>query len=321
MNALVRAQDTGQDVRVSVAICTHNRASWAIKALESALAQTTSAPFEVIVVDSASQDDTQQLIGQWDDVTLLHEAEPGLSRARNRALDAARGAFVAFLDDDAVAEPGWIDGLLAEFERGGARCGCVGGCVLPDWGADRPAWLHANLLMCLSVVDWPGPGFEVEPPRYVVGANLAFRASALGEVGPFSVHLGRTGASLLSGEEDEMFARLRQSGYTVRYAPEAIVHHHIHAERLTTDWMLRRAAGQGVAEARQLAMDAMTSGDDQLGDLPGDPPSVGAFKLKQKLAARIHPDPQQRFFARYLLATVNAYKGEVARLRVNGAPD
>jgi glucosyl-dolichyl phosphate glucuronosyltransferase len=240
--------------RISAIVCTQDRAAYLAKALRS-LAEQTLAPdaYEIVVVDNASQDDTPAVIAAADGgrapLVAVYEVRRGLAHARNAGLRAARAPFVAYLDDDAVASPGWLATLLAVFETVRPTPGCAGGRVDPIWEAPRPSWLSDALLPYLTVIDWtPTPGV-LEEPRYIAGANLAFARAALEEVGGFAPELGRIGTSLLSNDEILVERRLRRRGYTCYYHPAAAVAHHVPARRLQRAWFLDRFHWQGVSDA------------------------------------------------------------------------
>src|SRR5438105_795860 len=100
------------ELLLSVALCTRNRAALLQRALQGVLAQLGDDA-ELLIVDNASSDDTpriaQAAAAADPRVRALVEKEPGLSVARNAALREACGRVVVFLDDDAVAGPGWLD--------------------------------------------------------------------------------------------------------------------------------------------------------------------------------------------------------------------
>ena len=86
-------------------------------------------------------------------------------------------------------------------------------------------------------------------PNYPWGANIAFRKSVFSEVGVFPTELGRIGASLLSNEELDLCYRIEKAGYTISFAPQAVIHHKIPAQRMTKNWMMHRAYWQGRSDA------------------------------------------------------------------------
>jgi glycosyltransferase involved in cell wall biosynthesis len=180
----------------------------------------------------------------------LTEKTPGLSNARNVAAREARAPIVAFMDDDAIAAPDWLEALLAVFEKFGAEAQVVGGRVDPLWEVPQPAWLPDDLLGNVSVVNWGGVDRFASRTEWVAGTNIAFRVEALRAAGGFSVHLGRTrgGQALLSNDETDVIERMSARGARLIYAPGAAVEHLVPAERLTQAWFRRRVAWQAVSD-------------------------------------------------------------------------
>ncbi len=238
--------------RLSVVVPTYNRYDVLPDAIASLLAQRL--PVEAVVVDNSPDAAASAAFGARyggaPGLRYLLETVPGLSNARNRGLSEARGEVVAFLDDDAIAGPGWSAAILHAFDTLGGATAVVGGRVVPRWVTPRPAWLPDNLLSYLSIVDWGGALRPLRDGEWVAGCNLAFRRDAVAAAGGFSRGLGRTGggASLMSNEENDIIARIRAAGGIVAYAPDAVVEHVIDPARLTQAWFRRRAAWQAVSD-------------------------------------------------------------------------
>src|SRR5258706_11020169 len=118
-------------VQISALICTRNRADYLRKALQSLAVQSLPrAQYEIIVVDNGSEDHTKDVVDAYCHMTNLvyiYEETPGLSRARNVAFRRAKGQFVAFLDDDAVGSPMWLEKYLEVFQTFKPTPGSVGG--------------------------------------------------------------------------------------------------------------------------------------------------------------------------------------------------
>jgi glycosyltransferase involved in cell wall biosynthesis len=239
---------------LSVVICTHNRYNVLPGAIESILhQQMDSALLELIVVDnSADQSHATEFAKRYQQAPLLYLFEPiqGLSNARNVGLSKARGPIVAFIDDDAIADPKWGECIMHAFALYGfGKVGVVGGRVLPLWTQQRPNWLSDKLLSYLSVVDWGGELRELDKDSWLVGCNIAYNRDELLRVGGFSRALGRYGdAVLLSNEETDVAEKLNAQGLISVYAPEATVHHVIDPGRLSRAWFRRRAAWQAVSD-------------------------------------------------------------------------
>jgi glycosyltransferase involved in cell wall biosynthesis len=218
---------------ITVAVCTHNRARYLEQALQSLWSQTAPASaFEVLVVDNASTDDTPGVVERArdarPDIRYVREDKLGLSNARNRAIAETHTPFIAFLDDDAIAAPPWVERLVHCFTALSPRPVAVGGPIHPIWEAPRPPWLPDSLL---------------------VGANMAFDRQSLVDVGGFSTALGRIGDRLLSGEEMLLLRQLHARGACGYYDEQASVRHHVAAARLTKEWFYRRIYWDGMSTA------------------------------------------------------------------------
>jgi glycosyltransferase involved in cell wall biosynthesis len=240
---------------VSVIVCTHDRPAYLRACLESLAAQRADAgSFEVIVVDSASPPAGAAAIASLaarHGARLLVAPRPGLSLARNLGARAARGGWLAYIDDDATADADWVAAIAAA-GRGEPAPAAIGGRILPRFEAQLPAWWPPELVGVLTVLTHDRAGtVGLDLPRGVepYGANFIVRADALAAIGMFPEGLGRIGKRLLSNEESLVLRRLRDAGGRIAYDPAVIVTHSIQAERLSPAWLLRRQFWQGVSEA------------------------------------------------------------------------
>jgi len=293
---------------LTFAICTYNRSADVRECLHHIVELGYAARYSVIVVDNS--DDPKEraaneaAVHEIRGVRYLVSSPPGLSRARNVALEAAATEIVAFIDDDATVSAGWAEAVLAAFSKHGVIC--VGGPIVPRWEVPPPPWLQGKLLEALAVMDLGARDRDLTEREYFYGANVAFRLAALRAVGGFSEQLGRTGADLLGDEEIDVQRKLRAHG-TLRYVAAARVHHRIHAERCSLEWFLRRYAWQGVSDARSGDQGVLNFLSTLLS--PGSVPSSRAI-LEDLLGAE-PPTPEEateRFlFARGLVgALLNA---------------
>jgi glycosyltransferase involved in cell wall biosynthesis len=242
-------------MRISAAICTYDRYDLLPKAIESLARQTLpSGDFEILVIDnSPDHERSEEFARRYRDVgnlSWLVEKTPGLSNARNVATRGARAPLIAFMDDDAIAAPDWLERYVAVFEKFGADAQVAGGRVDPIWESPQPEWLPDGLLGNVSVVNWGGADRFAAKSEWVAGTNIAFRTDSLNAAGGFSVHLGRTrgGQLLLSNDETDVIERMTANGARLIYAPTAVVQHLVPSERLTQEWFRRRVAWQAVSD-------------------------------------------------------------------------
>jgi glycosyltransferase involved in cell wall biosynthesis len=242
---------------ISVIICTRNRAARLELALQSIAKQQNidTSNYEVVVVDNASTDSTRHLVESWMGTLNLRyflESKIGLSSARNTGLAKAQGHYVAYLDDDAIASEGWLAQVPIAFDCGGPDVACVGGKIIPIWGAwgePKPNWLPEQLTAYVGALDYSSIPRRFASPAGPHGGNVVFRREVLLQIGGFSTQLGRREGTLLSNEELLVFRRLRALNFGIYYDPRLCVYHYIDPGRLTKEWFRRRAYWQGVSNA------------------------------------------------------------------------
>jgi glycosyltransferase involved in cell wall biosynthesis len=240
----------------TVTIQTYNRADALARALQSLgqLRCPHDAEYEILAIDNGSTDRTPAVLEEYQAVLgtrfrRIVEPRQGLSHARNRAIEEAHGDVICFMDDDAVADGDWLAGHAAVY-RTDAAVAAAGGRITLRWpqGQSRPPWLAGDLDVYLGGLDLGTQPVVMQYPCYPYGCNMSVRRRVAQEIGGFCIRLGRTDADLLSNEEKFFFLRLHQERQRVVYAPGAVVHHVIPAERLSKRFLLRRAYAQGVSE-------------------------------------------------------------------------
>jgi len=239
---------------LTVCICTHERPSYVRQCLAGLAAQTAPAvAFEVVVVDSGSRPEPARALREavrlHPAARLIALAAPGVSLARNAGAEAARAAFVAYIDDDAIPAPDWVATILAALAEQEPPPALIGGRILPRWEAPLPAWWPASLRGVLSIIEHEGRGTyrTSELPRGLepYAANMVVHVASLRAAGGFRSAVGRHGTVLLSDEEVQLAWRLQDSGHRAVYDSRIVVHHQIQASRLDPRWLLRRLYWQG----------------------------------------------------------------------------
>lgn len=248
----------------SVVISTRNRARLVRRAIESVLAQEyPSAGYELIVIDNGSADSTGELVRRSlaraaIPASYYREERVGVSFARNRGASLARFEYVAFLDDDAEAEPQWLATFAAAIAAHGAVA--LGGRVEPvvEEGVEAPYWWddadirglfgldHSEALGCRSVS-------RIRWPLWLGGGNAVYSRRLLGEFA-FRTDMGPVGRRRRVAEDIDLNIRLERAGVPLYYAHDAVIRHVVTADRLTARFIRRRAywAGRTDAAARAL---------------------------------------------------------------------
>lgn len=245
-------------VRLSVVICTRNRAGYLRDCLASLAAMGLDGS-ELLVVDNGSTDDTASVAAeaasQLSSLRYVYEGHPGLSHARNAGIEHATGEIIAYLDDDALVTKGWRQALLAAYDD--PEIAGVAGRVQLRWRGARPEWLVPRLETWYAGYDKGDQPRLLEAHEYPFGANMSVRHDVATAVGGFAVELGYVGRGLIGSEEREFFRRVHDKGGALAYVPEALVYHQIGDARLTRRWLLRRTFSQGRADARMELREGM----------------------------------------------------------------
>jgi len=228
----------------SVAICTRDRPDDLSRCLDALLLLPDDGQ-EILVVDSASAgDETRAVVAARPPVRYLREPLPGLDRARNRALREARHDVVAFTDDDAVPDRGWLRSLVGGFTD--RRVMAVTGLTLPlELETEAQEWFERTNGFGRGFARQVYDGTRVDPflvGRIGAGVNLALRRDVLALVGAFDEALD-AGTPTHSGGDHDLFSRVLMAGFTIAYEPSAVSRH-----RHRRDWAsLRRTVfGYGV---------------------------------------------------------------------------
>jgi glucosyl-dolichyl phosphate glucuronosyltransferase len=238
----------------SVLIATHNRAVDLRATLASVAQLTPAEPWEVVVVDNNSTDDTRAVVADAArhfpvPLRYLFEAEQGRSPALNAGIRAARGRIIATTDDDVRVSFDWLDRAAEALDR--FRCDFVGGRVLPIWGGLKPAWLPdrgGKHWAVIALLDYGAEPLEFNT-RVPLGVNMAFRREAFERAGLLDPNTGRKAGTLLGQEVREWCIRAHAAGLRGWYAPDMVVRHIIPASRLNKRYFRRWFYWRGISRA------------------------------------------------------------------------
>jgi GT2 family glycosyltransferase len=212
-------------VRVSVVINTLDRADQLERTLGS-LGQLRYPAFEAVVVQGPCRDRTSEVLDRFAPAIRVGTCpEPNLAMSRNIGVAMARGNIVAFLDDDAIPEPDWLDRLASAFTD--PRVGGAGGFIRDRDGVhfQHQAIVADRLGEAESFPQLPA---ELGPGRYFspTGTNVAIRRAALLAIGGFDEEY----AYFL--DETDVNLRLAEAGWRLVSIPDAEVHHKFAASNL-----------------------------------------------------------------------------------------
>jgi O-antigen biosynthesis protein len=195
-------------------------------------------PLEIIVVENRPRGSTvesalRERFGDEHSIRYVEEARPGLSFARNAGLREAHGEIVAFVDDDIIVDSDWTESICNAFAMS-PEIDCVTGLILPlelenpvQLLIERFASFGKGLtpqVYSLSAPPSSQPLFPYTAGHFGSGANIAFRATAIRELGGFDQALG-AGTPARGGEDLDIFIRTLRDGRVLAYEPKAIVWH------------------------------------------------------------------------------------------------
>lgn len=243
-------RDQGGEPLISVVICAFTEDRWdALHAAVASVGAQTRPAHETVVVIDHNDAMLERVRSEIPEVTAIESTgKRGLSGARNSGIDAAGGDVLAFLDDDAAADPRWLEVLATAFT--GGQVHGAGGSVDPVWVDGRPAWFPPEFNWVVGCAHTGMPR-QRAPVRNVIGANMAFRASSLRELGGFREGIGRVGSVPLGCEETDLCIRMHQRwpDAEVVYDPAARVGHLVPAARGSLRYFLSRCRAEGRSKA------------------------------------------------------------------------
>jgi glycosyltransferase involved in cell wall biosynthesis len=242
-------------MQIDVVIPTYNREYLLRRLLESLLRANIPASMLVTIwiVDNNSSDGTPATVQSFQPpfhgrLQYVLERRQGKAHALNSGILAGNADLIGFLDDDEEVDANWFTCIASVFED--QRVDFVGGPYRPRWSCDPPRWLPSSFR---AVVGWVDGGSVIrhygDPdfPAILMGGNAVIRRRLLAAIGLFDVSLGaKKGKSLLTGEDDDVYRRLLESGGKGIYHPDLTIYHYVPPERLTKSYHRRWAFWQGV---------------------------------------------------------------------------
>ena len=295
----------------TILICTYNRAPLLRETL--AAMQQMRAPdncaVDIIIVDNNSTDETAAVVRQASRTTrfpimLLQERRQGKSFALNTGIAAATGDVLALTDDDVLPASDWLAKMVEDFRVHGVNF--VFGKVLPRWNDTPPPELLTPPAQAiwgpLAIVDYGDEPqhYRVDSTgqRLPIGANIGFLRSALLTIGGWRTDLGKVNNTLISGEDHEIFMRLRRHGlYAGYYDPDVSVRHYVPSSRMTRQYFRKWFYWSGKTHA--LMLDALypelnMANVPRLGGIPRFACREGIMQFARYVASR-RSDPLAAF--------------------------
>jgi glycosyltransferase involved in cell wall biosynthesis/GT2 family glycosyltransferase len=234
---------------VSVVICAYTEQRWdeLLAAVRSVQGQSVAAGEIIVVIDNNPALLVRVREALPDVIAEENSGGRGAGQARNRAVGLARGSIIAFLDDDAVATPEWIERASTAFEN--PQVIGVGGTIEPIWEEGRPRWMAEEFYWTVGCT-YPGLPTEPAPIRNLIAANMFVRREAFLELGGFRAGFGKTGTRSGTEETDLCIrANQRWPESIWLYDPAVAVRHRVSASRSRLSYFISRCYDEGIAKA------------------------------------------------------------------------
>lgn len=234
---------------ISVVICAYTEKRWdELCAAVQSLQTQSLPPLEVILVIDHNQTLLERARARFSNIVVLENREThGLAGARNTGIENAQGQIIAFLDDDAVASPTWLERLSASYENEGIVG--AGGRLEPIWPQGRPRWFPEEFDWVVGCTYRGLPALRT-PIRNLIGANMSFRREVFDQVRFYS-GIGHTADNPFGGSDPDFCIRVNQAfpGQVLLYEPHALVHHHVAEKRTRWSYFCLRCYNEGLSKS------------------------------------------------------------------------
>jgi hypothetical protein len=236
---------------ISVVICVYTEQRWReiLEAVES-IRQQSQKSLEIILVVDHNPVLRDRLANALPDVIVLENKQAkGLSGGRNTGISVACGDVIAFLDDDAVADPDWLKYLRDCYADPAVLA--VGGRTLPNWQTRRPNWFPQEFDWTVGCT-YLGMPQSRAAVRNIMGGNASYRRELFEQVGGFRISIGRAvGKRPMGCEETELCIRIRQfrPEAVLLFESQAVIHHLVPANRCRFSYFTSRCYAEGLSKA------------------------------------------------------------------------
>ncbi len=243
------------EIKLSITICTYNRAEYLKNALASLAKQSLAKKsYEVVVINNNSNDGTESVSLSFEksnpevNFQYVIEERQGLSFARNKGIEVARGDYIAFIDDDAIADKHYAASVIEALDTY-QGFSALGGKVIPfyDQGVELK-WLSKYVWGMVAKVDL---GDEIKPftKKYPAGCNMVFRRNIFEKIGLFDTELANR------CDDRYIFSQVKKHRLKVLYDPRVAVEHYIPSQRVTEEGIVKLSKLNG-SEHRKLLRDS-----------------------------------------------------------------
>ena len=241
-----------ENPKVSVIICayTMERLNDIHEAVNSVLTQTLKPHEVILAVDHNEElrDKLQNKLPQEVKLILNDGNNRGAVATDNVGIANSSGDFIAFIDDDAIAEKGWLENLVKHYND--PTIVAVGGKLVSVWDEARPSWFPEELDWIVGGTYKGHPEIQTQV-RNLILCNMSVKKQVFKAVGIFATELGRS-KNWGTGAESEFFLRMKQqqADAIILYEPDAIVYHKVPPKRTSLKYVVLRSYNEGFHKAK-----------------------------------------------------------------------
>ncbi len=252
--------------RLTILICTHNRAELLERTLLSlnAVDAPRNWKVDILVAANACDDRTHAFLNEyeqqadscrWLPLYWLAEPTPGKSHALNTAIPLIRSDLVAFVDDDHRVDADYLVNICRAAERY-PKADIFCGRILPDWDGAEPVWVHDT--GPYRIYPLPVPRYDQgDVPHQIMeggaipgGGNLILKREVFERVGSFSTELGPHGHNLGGGEDSDFIKRALSLGEFIQYVPDIVQYHYVDLERFAFLYLIKKSYQRSLSVTR-----------------------------------------------------------------------
>ncbi|MBS1735029.1 MAG: glycosyltransferase family 2 protein [Bacteroidetes bacterium] len=239
---------------ISLVICTYNRCEYLPSTLQSISNQTLAAKyFQVIIIDNASTDNTKAISEEFIskhpqfNISYFFESNKGLSYARNRGIAEAACPIIAYIDDDVILSPSYLEELCNFFSNNQSAQG-AGGKVIPKYeSGGEPTWMNKYLYGFIGKVDYGNQLLKfIKPMKYPAGCNMIYKKELLTQIGGFNNNLK------FRSDDKYIFLKANEATREIYYLPDAWLYHYIDERRLQPENFKKLFLKTGNEEKKRL---------------------------------------------------------------------
>lgn len=245
-------------MKLTVVICTHNRASLLANTLESvnnAYRPYHNVYISILVIANACHDDTvvrlckyqkNEEINRLIPLSFSEESKPGKSYALNKALSLLSEGWICFIDDDHRLDNRYFQAVIDAIDNH-PETTMFCGKIIPDWNGEEPAWAHEQGQY--KITPYPVPNFNLGNESLLMsknnsipgGGNLIVNAKVFERIGKFSEELGPKGHNLMGSEDSDFVLRALSANELLRYIPTIVQYHYVDPRNFTLNYLLTKS--------------------------------------------------------------------------------